>query len=337
MGISIKRALGCVAVAAACALGGTAIGGGSAAVADGPRTASNNAVWTPAPGTTWQWQITGTVTEPFLNVDMYDIDLQDAVPADTTVNVPGIGSAVWPRGKNAGIINKLHNPSDGSRRRTVICYLDTGAWESYRPDKALFPGTPGANSNDPQSDVILAQTTRSGGEPWEGEFWLDIRQQQWFRFAPIIWSRLDLAKQIGCDGVEGDQNNPVGNSPGRKITLADQKAWYLKVAEQAHARGLSAGMKNGVESTDATTAAAFDWNLNEECYFYEECGDLQPFRNAGKAIFNTEYTDDWKTSTPPLNTPAKVAAKVCPWANRDHISTLVKNVEPDELFVHCWP
>jgi hypothetical protein len=37
-------------------------------------------VWTPPPGTTWQWQITGVVDES-LDVEMYDIDLFDAAPA----------------------------------------------------------------------------------------------------------------------------------------------------------------------------------------------------------------------------------------------------------------
>ncbi len=37
-------------------------------------------VWTPPPGTTWQWQITGVVDES-IEVEMYDIDLFDASAA----------------------------------------------------------------------------------------------------------------------------------------------------------------------------------------------------------------------------------------------------------------
>ena len=53
------------------------------------------------------------------------------------------------------------------------------------------------------------------------------------------------------DGVEPDQNNPLGNDPGFPINRAIQKAWYLHIARLAHARGLSVGQKNGIETTDA--------------------------------------------------------------------------------------
>ena len=81
----------------------------------------------------------------------------------------------------------------------------------------------------------------------------------------------------------------AGGQPGFPITLKQQKRWYLEVAAQAHARGLSVGMKNGVEVVDADTVAAFDWALNEECFQYHECGAYNPFIASGKAVFNVEY------------------------------------------------
>ena len=69
-------------------------------------------VWRPAPCTSWQWQLTGTIDTSF-DVDMYDIDLFD---------VPG------------ATIDQLH--SDG---RTVVCYFSAGSWESWRPDAGSFP------------------------------------------------------------------------------------------------------------------------------------------------------------------------------------------------------
>ena len=225
------------------------------------------AVWRPAPGTAWQWQITGTVDTSVSPATMFDIDLQDAVPADQTVTVPGFGSVTWPEGDNAGVIAKLH-----SMGKKVICYLDSGAWENYRPDATLFP-----------SSVIGNDTG------WSGERWLDIRPVSWPLFAPIIWARMDLARSIGCDGVEPDQNNPWGNNPGFPISLPDQKAWYLQVAREAHLRNLSVGQKNGIDTTDADTIAAFDWNLNEECFRYSECSALSGYIAAGKAVFQVEY------------------------------------------------
>ncbi|MFC4586275.1 endo alpha-1,4 polygalactosaminidase [Sphaerisporangium corydalis] len=286
---------------------------GPAAQADASATTHAEAaeVWRPAPGTTWQWQITEQVRAPFQNVAMYDIDLQDAVPSARTKTIPGFGSVTWPAGDNAGIVDRLH-----AAGKIAICYLDTGAYEGYRPDASLFPRSVIGNNSG-----------------WEDENWLDIRPASLSSFAPIMWSRLDLAKEIGCDGVEPDQNNPLGNNPGFPITKANEKAWYLEVARQAHDRGLSVGMKNGVEVVDADTVAAFDWALNEECYYYEECDTTTPFIAAGKAVFQTEYVDDWRDDG--LNTPAKVAAEVCPSARADHFSTLVKNEVPDTLFLPC--
>jgi hypothetical protein len=225
------------------------------------------AVWHPKPGTTWQWQITGKVNTSVTPAAMFDIDLQDAVPTARAVNVPGFGNVTWPKGDNAGVIAKLH-----SMGKIVVCYLDSGAWENYRPDAKLFPS------------AVIGNTTG-----WTGEKWLDTRSRSWSAFAPIIWARLDLARSIGCDGVEPDQNNPWGNAPGFPITLAQQKAWYLEVARQAHSRNLSVGMKNGIETTDSSTIAAFDWDLNEECFQYDECNVLKGFIAAGKAVFQTEY------------------------------------------------
>ena len=68
--------------------------------------------WRPDPGTSWQWQLSGTI-DTSINVVMYDIDLFDTPQAT---------------------INKLHN--DG---RIVICYFSAGSYENWRPDKDSYP------------------------------------------------------------------------------------------------------------------------------------------------------------------------------------------------------
>jgi Glycoside-hydrolase family GH114 len=272
-----------------------------------PATAS---VWSPAPGTTWQWQIVGRVGD-LRHVDMYDVDLTDAVPQRTTVKVPGRGEATWPRGVNAGIVDRLH-----AAGVVAVCYLDSGAWESYEPDADLFP------------EAVIGNSTG-----WSGERWLDLRPRSRTRFAPIIWARFELAKRIGCDGVEPDQNNPIGNHPGFPIGRDEERSWYLEVARHAHADALSVGMKNGVEVVDAGTAEAFDWSLNEECFFYAECRREQPFTDAGKAVFQAEYTEDWRRRG--ISSPAAVARRVCDESVASGFSTLVKRHVPGASFVAC--
>jgi hypothetical protein len=69
-------------------------------------------IWQPPPGTSWQWQLTGTI-DTSVDVTMYDIDLFD-VPT--------------------GTIDQLR--ADG---RIVICYFSAGSWEDWRPDADDFP------------------------------------------------------------------------------------------------------------------------------------------------------------------------------------------------------
>jgi len=73
---------------------------------------SRDHIWSPAPGTSWQWQLTGSVNTS-LNVDMYNIDLFD-VPVT--------------------VISDLQN-----RGVAVICYFSAGSSEDWRPDASMIP------------------------------------------------------------------------------------------------------------------------------------------------------------------------------------------------------
>jgi hypothetical protein len=229
-----------------------------------------------APNTTWQWQIQGKIDQSVV-ADMFDIDLFDARPGEI----------------NAGVIDNLH-----AKGKHVLCYLDTGAWESYRPDADEFPRSVIGNSTG-----------------WSGERYLDIRPQSWPLFEPIILRRLDLAVSLGCDGIEPDQNNSVENNPGFPITYADEAAWYIEVATQAHARGLTVVQKNGIELLQrpqfaSSMVAAHDGMLNEECWRYRECDDgLQLYVQAGKWLGEVEYRGQTRRFCPELQRRGFMAMK----------------------------
>jgi hypothetical protein len=107
-------------------------------------------VWTPPPGTTWQWQITGVVDES-LDVEMYDIDLFDAAPAGIEI---GEGSGVFTeQGQNAGC-GRLHD-----RGIVVICYLRR-ARRSSGPTSVLSGG--GARELVAAQGRALARRPRGG-------------------------------------------------------------------------------------------------------------------------------------------------------------------------------
>jgi hypothetical protein len=211
--------------------------------------------WTPAPGTSWQWQLSGTVDTSF-DVTMYDIDLVD-VPVETISQL-----------KSGG--------------RVVICYFSAGSWEEYRADASLFP----------------AEVLGSVMEGWPDERWLDIRRID--LLAPIMEARLDLAVSKGCDGVEPDNVDGYANDTGFPLTGEDQLAYNRWLAESAHSRGLSIGLKNDLDQIPQLVAH-FDWALNEQCVEYNECERLVPFVQAGKAVFGVEYEGDPATFCPTVN------------------------------------
>jgi hypothetical protein len=165
---------------------------------------------------------------------------------------------------DASVIKALH-----SGGRVVICYFSAGSYEPDRPDSAALAKT-GLGS------------TLDG---WPDEKWLDVRSAA---VRDIMRGRLDTARTKGCDGVEPDNVDGYDNANGLGLTEADQVDYDTFLATEAHARGLSVGLKNSLGLV-TKLVGRFDWALNEECLKYKECSELQPFISAGKAVFHCEY------------------------------------------------
>ena len=166
--------------------------------------------------------------------------------------------------------------------RVVICYFSAGSWENWRPDAGDYPA------------VVLGNTLAG----WPDERWVDIRRLD--LLAPILETRLDLALDKGCTGVEPDNVDAYQNSSGFPLAAADQLAFNRWLATEAHRRGLSIGLKNDLDQI-LDLVAEFDWALNEQCYEYAECALLQPFIDAGKAVFGVEYSGDEAVFCPYFN------------------------------------
>lgn len=221
--------------------------------------------WSPSPGTSWQWQLTGNI-DTSVDVEMYDIDLFDTPTA---------------------IIDELK-----ARNVAVICYFSAGSFENWRVDAAQFPTS------------VLG---RDNG--WVGEQWLDIRALD--VLAPIMLARLDLAVSKGCDGVEPDNVDGYINQSGFALNAQDQLDFNIWLAEAAHARGLSIGLKNDLDQV-VELEPWFDWALNEQCVQYNECELLTPFVEAGKAVFGVEYQGD--------------AGEICSMTNTLNFDWLIKSL-----------
>ena len=232
-------------------------------------------VWRPSPGTSWQWQLSGSIDTSF-DVEMYDIDLFD-VPVATITDLKASG-------------------------RAVICYFSAGSWEDWRPDAGDY-------------DAVVLGNPLDG---WPGERWVDIRRLD--LLGPILEARLDLAHSKGCTGVEPDNVDGYQNNTGFPLVADDQLVFNTWLAAQAHQRGLSVGLKNDLDQIQELEPL-FDWALDEQCYQYSECDLLQPFIDAGKAVFGVEYSGN--------------ELVFCPYFNALDYSWLKKNTDLNAWRIDC--
>jgi len=168
----------------------------------------------------------------------------------------------------ASLISSLHK-----KKKKAFCYISVGSWEDWRPDKDNFP-----------SKII-----GNDYEGWPGEKWLDIRQID--LLAPIMRARLDICAAKGFDGIEPDNLDLHWAETGFNISYEDQLAYSIWLSEEAHARGLSIGLKNNEEQVK-DLLPYFDWALTEDCFVAEWCQEMIPFVESGKPVFAVEYTDE---------------------------------------------
>lgn len=178
---------------------------------------------------------------------------------------------------SANIVKSLH-----SKSRKVVCYISAGSWEDWRPDAYKFPA------------YVLGNPL----EGWEGERWLDIRRID--IIGPIMKTRMDLCKNKGFDGIEPDNIDGYTADTGFPLTYNDEINYNKFLAREAHARGLSIGLKNDIDQI-GDLLPYFDWTLNEECFYYKECKNLTKFINASKAVFQVEYLLDTNNFCPQAN------------------------------------
>jgi hypothetical protein len=213
-----------------------------ALIASGSERALAQAEWIPEQGTSWQWQLSGTIDES-VAADVYNVDLFET-----------------PR----SVVSSLH-----AQGRHVICYMSAGSWERWRSDARRFP-----------------ESVRGRSNRWPGERWLDIRRLHVLK--PLMRKRLDRCVRKGFDGVEFDNVDGYANRSGFPLTGRDQRKYNSWLARAAHARGLSAGLKNDLGQIKALEPL-FDFAINEECFYYDECERLAPFIDSDKAVFHVEY------------------------------------------------
>jgi len=169
----------------------------------------------------------------------------------------------------ASTVAALHRAGD-----RVICYIEVGAAENYRPDYHEF-------------------LTRDLGKKVPGypaERYLDIDS---VRVRRIIEARIAMCHRKGFDGVEPDIDDSYSDDTGFTITEAANVAYDLALAAYAHHLGLAWGQKNGDNDPHFSRLVEprADFLLDEQCFQYATCGIVAPpYLRARKAVFEVEYS-----------------------------------------------
>eukprot|EP00121_Abeoforma_whisleri_P012674 Awhi_evm1s11699 len=160
----------------------------------------------------------------------------------------------------------------------VICYISTGTVEDWRADykanKSVWNEIKGEKMGD-----------------WEGETWIDITKLDLIK--PLMAARFQIARDKGCDGIEGDNVDCYQNNCLKGKDESDLKSYQIAYniwqTEEAHDLGLSIGLKNSVGIIQ-DLVSYYDFAINESCQKWNECDHYKHFIEADKAVLGSEYS-----------------------------------------------
>jgi hypothetical protein len=210
----------------------------------------------------WQWELDhpldlSSPTDMGTGVSTY---LGTPAPDPTVYDIDGFDNS-------ATTVNALHGLGDH-----VICYIEVGAAESYRPDYSGFPS----------ADL---GTVVSG---YPSERYLNIGDPA---VVKVIEARIAMCASKGFDAIEPDIDDSYTDSTGFSLSEAQNVLYDTTLAAYAHGLGLSWALKNGDDpSFAASMQPAADFVLDEQCHQYGTCSSFAPFVAAGKAVLEVEYS-----------------------------------------------
>ena len=237
----------------------------TAATTGAPGGGSGGSWWTPPLGNVpWQWELA------------HPLDLTNASDMGTGVTTylgaPAPDPVVYDIDgfdNTAATVSALHAAGDH-----VVCYIEVGAAENYRPDYSLFP----------------ASTLGSTMPGYPNERYLDIRSAA---VVSIIEARIvQQCSAKGFDAVETDTDESYTSSTGFPLTRAIEEQYMTTLANFMHSVGLGWWIKNPDDTGDSYAAdmePLADAVLTEQCNEYNSCSLLSTYQGH-KAVFNAEYS-----------------------------------------------
>jgi hypothetical protein len=297
-----------------------------------PCNTAAGSCWRPPLVATWQYQLQGSVNSSgqclypstgFINTAITGTSFatgQQVAPTVFDIDIYQDGKCYTPNNYgvlNSPAVNALHAQGD-----KVIGYIDAGTAETWRPDYPQY-----SSFNTSCGGCLFGKPV--GG--FRNEFWLNINTNvsgvnpntgqtetaQQFIIDELS-ARLDKAKSLGADAIEFDNMDAYQNKTGLTISAATQEQFDATIANLAHRKGFTVGLKNDLGQA-GDLQPYFDFAINEQCWQYNECNFPAPGLQAwpgtyGKAVFNVEY----KLAT----------SKFCPQANSPsyNFNSILKNI-----------
>lgn len=185
--------------------------------------------------------------------------------------------------------------------KVAVAYLSAGTFESFRNDADAFPQS------------VIGNTLAN----YPDEAWLDIRDAT---VRALMAARLDVARDVGFDGVLPTNLSGYRTDTGFDLTADDQRAYSAWLADEAHARGLAIGMAGDFEQA-SELIDRFDWAVHFGCIERGDCADLEPFSARGKPVLDIETEGD--------------PAEVCAAGAQLGLNVLLKRSQFDAYRVGC--
>ncbi len=206
------------------------------------------------PGTTWFWQLDGTVNQTYTAAAIYDIDMENATPA---------------------LIASLK-----AKGHVVICYISIGEKENYRSDASDFPakvigkavgGYPGENYVDIRApevfDINNKRIIAAGQKGCDG-----IEPDLDDTYTENTGFPLKMSDQLSCN----------------------QKIAQAVHGQKVNGQNMIVALKNGSGKNGDKFAELMepfvDFAIVEQCFQYNECSLWTSFTvKAKKAVLVAEY------------------------------------------------
>jgi hypothetical protein len=181
---------------------------------------------------------------------------------------------------NRSAVEAIH-----ARGGYVLCYVDAGSIERYRPD---WPAFRRWHLRHGRSLLGNPYSRRFPDERYAN---LDNGRGQRDFLLRMHAKRVEKCRRAGFDAVDFDvvDSYAAGRSvTGWGISYATQLTFNRALARLAHRNGMAVALKAD-EGQVRDLVGDFDMAVAEGCFQHAFCDRLVPFVSAGKPVFEIEY------------------------------------------------